>query len=261
MTDARPITTTIDGGIATITLSSPGNANAMTLEWGRCLQEDVAKIVASPNLRVVLLRAEGRAFCVGGDIRAFGSTDDPQGLLEQLAGALHASILELLALDAPLVVAVQGVAAGAGLSLVCAADIAIAARSASFLAAYTAAGLSPDGGMSWTLPRLIGERRATEMLLTNRVLTSDEAAAFGLVTETVDDDALDARASAVVQKLAALSPASLGATKRLVRSGATASLEDQLALEATSIAALSASPSGQEGIHAFLEKRTPVFSA
>ncbi len=259
MTDQRPIRTTIEDGVATLTLCSP--SNAMTLEWGRCLQEDVAAISASAGLRVVVLRAEGRAFCVGGDISSFGTTDDPRALLEQLAGALHASVLQLLALDAPLVVAVQGVAAGAGLSLVCAADIAIAGRSASFIAAYTAAGLSPDGGMSWTLPRLVGQRRASEMLLTNRLVGAEEAASIGLVTETVDDDALEPRTAAVVAQLAAGSPASFGATKRLLRRGTDTTLEEHLPLEATSIAELAASPAGQEGIHAFLEKRRPVFDA
>lgn len=261
MPTPRPITTTIDGGVATITLSSPGNANAMTLEWGACLKEDVARVVAAEGLRVVLLRSEGKAFCVGGDISAFGSTDDPRGLLEQLAGDLHAGVLALLDLDAPLVVAVQGVAAGAGLSLVCAADIAIAGRSAGFIAAYTAAGLSPDGGMSWTLPRLVGQRRAAEMLLTNRLVKADEAATIGLVTETVDDEALNARVDAIVAQLALGSPASYGATKRLLRSGTTTTLAEQLPLEATSIAALSATPAGQEGINAFLEKRRPAFPA
>jgi 2-(1,2-epoxy-1,2-dihydrophenyl)acetyl-CoA isomerase len=261
MPDQRPITTTIEGGIATITLSSPGNANAMTLAWGHAFKDAIASLTAADGLRVVHLRAEGKAFCVGGDISAFADTDDPRGLLIHLAGDLHDGILALLALDAPLVVSVQGVAAGAGLSLVCAADIAIAGRSAAFIAAYTGAGLSPDGGMSWTLPRLIGTRRATEMILTNRLVGAEEAAAIGLVTETVDDDQLGARADEVISKLAALSPSSLGATRRLIHQGAVDTLETHLPREAMSIADLAASPSGQEGITAFLEKRKPVFES
>lgn len=259
MSEQRPITTTVDGGVATITLSSPGNANSMTPEWGRCLRADVAELTASAGLKVVVLRAEGKAFCVGGDIRSFAEADDTRALLWSLAADLHESILRLRALDAPLVASVQGVAAGAGLSLVLAADLAIAGRSAFFSTAYTAAGLSPDGGMSWTLPRIVGRRRAAELLLTNRRVRAEEAAEIGLVTETVDDDQLEARTAEVVAALAKGSPASFGATRRLLDSAATTTFEQQLSLEAATIARLGAAPGGQEGLNAFLEKRAAVF--
>jgi 2-(1,2-epoxy-1,2-dihydrophenyl)acetyl-CoA isomerase len=156
---------------------------------------------------------------------------------------------------------VRGVAAGAGLSLVCASDMAVAAPGASFTVAYTAVGYSPDGGSSWLLPRLVGLRRATELMLTNRRLTADEALALGILTEVVPDESLDERVGQIVGRLATGPTPAFGAVKRLLRSSATSSFEEQLAAEADSIATLAASPVGREGVAAFLEKRPPDFSA
>ncbi|MBJ7472485.1 MAG: enoyl-CoA hydratase/isomerase family protein [Solirubrobacteraceae bacterium] len=259
MTGERPILTTIDDGLATIALVNPSGANAMTPHWGECFLADIDRIAADDSVRVVLLRAEGRAFCVGGDLASFGGTDDPKSLIWNLAQNLHAGMQQLAALDAPLVASVQGAAAGAGMSLVCAADLAIASESASFTAAYTAAGLSPDGGMSWTLPRLVGERRAAEMLLTNRRVAGAEAAEIGLVNACVADDALVDHTAAVVGTLLRGSRTSFGVTRRLLRSSASNTIEAQMALEAEGIAGLAGGPGGREGISAFLEKRRPAF--
>jgi 2-(1,2-epoxy-1,2-dihydrophenyl)acetyl-CoA isomerase len=259
MSSERPITTTIEDGVATVTFDNDGGVNVMTARWGRCFKEDVAAIVSDATVRVIVLRAEGKTFCVGGDINGFATADDTHAAVWSLADELHTGLLQLAVLEAPVVASVQGVAAGAGMSLVCAADLAFAGESAAFTAAYTAAGLSPDGGMSWWLPRLVGERRASELLLTNRLVGAREAAEIGLVTATVPDDELTARVTEVVARLAAGSRAAHGATRRLLRSAATSTLEAQLALEADSIATLAASPAGQEGLSAFLEKRRPNF--
>jgi 2-(1,2-epoxy-1,2-dihydrophenyl)acetyl-CoA isomerase len=172
---------------------------------------------------------------------------------------MHAGIEALATLDAPLISVVRGAAAGGGMSIAISADIVLAAESATFTMAYTAIGFPPDGGSSWTLPRLVGLRRATELLLLNERLGAAAARDLGLVTRVVADDALDAEADALARRLAAGPTAAHGAIKRLLRASATSTPAVQLAEEARTIAALSAGPEGREGVSAFLEKRAPNF--
>jgi 2-(1,2-epoxy-1,2-dihydrophenyl)acetyl-CoA isomerase len=208
---------------------------------------------------VVRLSAAGKMFSVGGDIGFFAAAADRYAALHALADDLHAGLISLSELDAPVVARVHGTAAGAGMSLVCAADIAIGSPSASFTVAYTGVGLSPDGGSSWLLPRLVGWRRAADLMLTNRRVKADEALAIGLLTEVVPEDELDARVDSVVARLAAGPTASYGAVKRLLRESATTPFAEQLRAEAHSIATLAAAPTGLEGVAAFLEKRPAVY--
>lgn len=249
----------VRAGVARLTLAAPERGNAMDPAWGAAFGAAVAELEGRDDVRVVLLRAEGRAFCVGGDVRHFASAEDPGAALRDLAGDLHAAMLALAALDAPVVAAVQGAAAGAGMSLVLAADIALAARAAHFAVAYAGVGLSADGGSSWWLPRLVGHRRAAELMLTNRRVGAEEAAAIGLVTEVVDDDALAARADALCAQLAQGPTGAYGAMRRLLRASSQAGYEEQLAAEAEAIATRAASPEGREGLAAFVERRAPRF--
>jgi 2-(1,2-epoxy-1,2-dihydrophenyl)acetyl-CoA isomerase len=162
-------------------------------------------------------------------------------------------------MNAPVVAAVNGVAAGAGMSLVCAADLAIAAESAKFTMAYTRAGLAPDGSSTFFLPRLVGVRRAVELMLTSRMLSAQEALEWGIVSRVVPDAQLPAEAAALASELAAGPTGAFGTVKKLVLASAAASLETQMELEARGIADAGRSADGREGIAAFLEKRAPKF--
>jgi 2-(1,2-epoxy-1,2-dihydrophenyl)acetyl-CoA isomerase len=255
-----PLRTEIADGIARLTLATPDTGNSIDPATALALKETAAELAARDDVRVVVLAAEGRFFCVGGNIEFFASADDPRAALHALATDLHDGLLGLAALDAPVIARVHGAAAGAGMSLVCAADIAIGAPGASFTVAYTGIGLSPDGGSSWLLPRIVGRRTAAELMLTNRRVKADEAKALGLLTEVVaSEEELDARVDELAAKLAAGPLAAHGAVKRLLDSSATTGFADQLAAEADSIATLAASPTGVEGAAAFLAKRPPVF--
>jgi 2-(1,2-epoxy-1,2-dihydrophenyl)acetyl-CoA isomerase len=177
-----------------------------------------------------------------------------------MAGDLHTALSRLARMDAPVIAAVNGTAGGAGLSLVMAADLAIAAQSAKFTMAYTGAGLSPDGSSTFYMPRKIGDRKARELMLTNRVLSAAEALDWGVVNQVVaDGQALDL-AMILARRLAAGPTRAYGAVKTLLNDSFEHGLESQMALEASKIAELVVSEDGQEGIQAFLEKRKPGFT-
>jgi 2-(1,2-epoxy-1,2-dihydrophenyl)acetyl-CoA isomerase len=174
---------------------------------------------------------------------------------------LHAAISRLNRMDAPVIAAVNGVAAGAGFSLVCATDLAIAAESSAYTMAYTLAGLSPDGSGTYFVSRLMGMRRAKELALTNRKLSSAEALDWGLVNQVVPDADLMAEADALATRLAAGATRAYGTAKRLILEGTSSSLETQMEVEAQGIAAMMATRDGREGIDAFVSKRKPTFTA
>jgi 2-(1,2-epoxy-1,2-dihydrophenyl)acetyl-CoA isomerase len=251
---------TVADGIARIWLNRPEAGNSVDPGLASALAERAASLEGCSDVRVVVLGAHGKMFCVGGDLTFFASADDPAKAIHALADGVHAAERSLARLDAPVVCRVQGAAAGIGFSLVCAADIVIAGASASFTAAYGAVGLSPDGGQSWTLPRLVGLRRATELILTNRRVQAAEAAAMGLVTEAVPDEELDDRVAAVVARLRAGSLPAMGAAKHLLAASATTPFDAHLDTEADSIAERAGSPDGREGVAAFLAKRPPDFA-
>lgn len=248
-----------EAGVAHLFLSRPAAGNA--LEPGICreLRDAAHELAARSDVRVVVFRTAGDVFCVGGDVRFFAGSDDAEAALRGLAGDLHDALATLAELDAPVIVRVQGVAAGAGMSLAAFGDVTVASSASSFTMAYTGVGLSPDGGSTWFLPRAVGQKRAAELMLTNRRVGAEEAARIGLVTEVVEPDELDARVAEVAERLAAGPTPSLGAVKRLLRESATSTLADQLRRETDSIATLAASPTGREGVDAFVNKRRPDF--
>jgi 2-(1,2-epoxy-1,2-dihydrophenyl)acetyl-CoA isomerase len=193
-------------------------------------------------------------------VAAFAEQHEQLGqLLQQMTDPLHIAISRLMRLDAPIIAAVNGVAAGVGLSLVAMADIAIAAGHARFQTAYSQIGYSPDGGSSWLLPRLIGQRRAMELYLTGRTLNAAEALDWGLINQVVAPEQLAECAGALAQRLAQGPTGSYAAVKRLLLVSSDNSLETQLALEARTIIAQSQSEEGREGVRAFIEKRPAVF--
>lgn len=245
--------------VATVTLAREGAANALDLALCRELAEVALALQEDRAVRAVVLTGRGKMFCAGGDLGAFAGAPEPPKLLKRMTIHLHAAVAMLARMDAPVIAAVNGAAAGAGLSLVCAADLAVAVESARFTLAYTAAGLTPDGSSTYFLPRILGRRRTLELMLTNRVLGAREALEWGIVNQVVPDGEAVRAATALAAQLAAGPTGAFGATKRLVLASADNGLETQMELEAAAISRASATPDGREGVAAFLAKRKPVF--
>jgi len=209
-------------------------------------------------VRAVVLRGTGNLFCAGGDLRAFAAQGDAMPrYLKEVTTHLHAAIARLARMAAPVVAAVHGSAAGAGMSLACAADFVVAADTARFTMAYTRVGLNPDGGATYFLARILGLRRALELTFTNRVLTAAEAQELGIVTTVVPADRVFAEADRVAAELAAGPTRAFAATKRLFHAGWTNGLETQMELETRAIADTARTADAREGIAAFLGKRSP----
>jgi 2-(1,2-epoxy-1,2-dihydrophenyl)acetyl-CoA isomerase len=245
--------------VAYLTLARADAANQMNLAFGREFLAAALAIGAAPEVRAVLLTGEGKNFCFGGDLKGMmAAGSDAGAYLTELTTNLHAGMAHLARLDAPVIAAVNGTAAGGGLGLVLAADLAIAARSAKFAPAYTAVGLSPDAGCTFLLPRAVGYKRAMELLLTNRVLDAEQALDWGLVNQVVEDQDLLPTAGALAARMALGPAGAFGAVKRLL-SDAEPGLETQLARESRSISARGMAAEGREGITAFLEKRVPRY--
>jgi len=246
-------------GIATVTLNRPEGANALDLAMGRDLLEAALRVEADAAVRAVVVTGAGKHFCFGGDLRGMAEQGAAiGGYLNELTTNIHAAISCFARMRAPVIAAVNGTAAGGGVGLVCMTDLAIAGRSSKFRLAYTGVGLAPDCGTSFLLPRIVGRRRALELLLTNRLLTADEALAWGLVNEVVDDGDVLARAQSLATTFAAGPTESYAAVKRLADT-ADPGFESQLALEGRAIAAQALHPQGREGVAAFLDKRKPNY--
>jgi 2-(1,2-epoxy-1,2-dihydrophenyl)acetyl-CoA isomerase len=208
----------------------------------------------------VVLTGAGKNFSVGGDLRFMHDAgEDVADAVYGLASTMHAGIMALAGLDAPVISAVRGAAAGGGMSIAIGADLVLAAESAHFTLAYTAIGFSPDGGSTWTLPRIVGMRRTIELMLLNERLSAARAYELGLVTRVVADDALDAEADALARRLARGPVGAHGAVKRLLRETYKTTYAKQLEDEAHTIAGLAAAPDGVEGVLAFLDRRAPHF--
>ncbi|MFD5063669.1 MULTISPECIES: enoyl-CoA hydratase/isomerase family protein [unclassified Streptomyces] len=259
---AAAVRTEIDaGGLARVTLSRGAAGNAIDLVLARGLL-DAARACERGGVRAVLLTGEGKSFCVGGDLREFSrfECEALQKHLTAVTDALHDALRVFAALDAPMVAAVQGAVAGAGIGLAAAADITLAADNATFTAAYTGIGYSPDGGVSWALPRLVGPKRALDMLFTNRRIPASEAETIGLVSRVVPSGDLSDQAERTAEALRRGPTAAFGATRRLVAAGLTADLGPHLDREARALAAAAVSPEGREGVAAFLGKRAPDYT-
>jgi len=246
--------------VATLTLNRPESNNALTLELARELLAAALRCEADPEVRAVVLTGAGKHFCFGGDLRAMRERGDgAPAYINELTTHLHAALSAFTRMRAPVIAAINGTAAGAGVGLACAADLALCGRGSRFSLAYTGVGLSPDGSVSFLLPRIVGRRRALELLLLNRVLSADEALSWGLVNQVVDDAELAAHAQALATRLAAGPTESFGATKRLM-DASDPGLEAQMALEGRTIAGMSAHAHGREGMSAFFEKRAGRYS-
>lgn len=259
-TSGPPVVLQFSEGVASISLSRPGHGNALDLNLASALSSAVAEAARARETGAVLIRGEGQAFCVGGDLQAIAAAPDPAAYVRTLADAVHETILALRELSVPVISAVHGACAGGGIGLALGADLVIAERSARFRAAYTAAGLSPDCGLGWILPRTIGPARASDLILTNRVVDGTEAERLGLVSRAVPDGTARDEAEVVARSLAGGPQEAFSRSVRMIRDAVSTSLPDHLKRESESIAAQAAGPEGTEGIAAFLEKRLPAFS-
>ncbi|MDB5971148.1 MAG: enoyl-CoA hydratase/isomerase family protein [Hydrocarboniphaga sp.] len=242
--------------IAIITLDRPSVGNVLDRPTLHALMLAAIRVDEDEAIRCVVLTGEGRLFCAGGDIPSFAAAGDRlPTLMKEITVYLNAAVSRLSRMNKPLVVAVNGAAAGAGLGLSLLGDIVIASERASFTTAYTAIGLSPDGGVSWMLPRLVGLRRAQEFALGNRKIGADEALSMGLVTSVVVHDALMPDALAAAQRLAKGSPSAVGALRTLFLSAFSETLETHLEMEARSISRMTASPEAKALAAQFAARR------
>jgi 2-(1,2-epoxy-1,2-dihydrophenyl)acetyl-CoA isomerase len=250
------VETSREGAVLTITLNRPDVLNAFNAALHRGLAAAL-KEARGPDVRAVVVTGAGRGFCVGQDLTEF--REAPGDIGSRLRSTYHPNVLAVRALEKPVIAAVNGVAAGAGMSFACACDLRIAADSASFVPAFINIGLVPDSGGSFFVTRILGPARAFEWLASGRKLTAAEAHAWGLVSEVVETDALVARAAEVAAQLAALPTRGIGMTKRLIDHALRATLEQQLEREAELQTAATQTEDFKEGVAAFLEKRPPEF--
>lgn len=254
------ITLEVDEGVALLTFNRPDHAHAMDKQMMYELMHAAILCDEDPSIRAVVATGSGRFFSAGGDLAAFGEAGDHAGaLLKEMTTYFHSAVSRFGRMDPPIIAAVNGMAAGAGMSFVAACDMAIAGESARFTSAYTAASLTPDGSSTYFVPRLIGLRRAMELMLTNRRLTAEEALDWGLVNQVVPDDQLMDAAMELARSFATGATLAYGAVKRMLHESFAGTLETQMELEARTIAGMSHTRDGREGIDAFLDKRTPIF--
>jgi 2-(1,2-epoxy-1,2-dihydrophenyl)acetyl-CoA isomerase len=250
------VETTRDGAVLTVTLNRPDVLNAFTAELHGQLRS-AFKEARQPDVRAVVITGAGRGFCVGQDLNEFGEA--ARDIAGRLREHYHPTIRAVRELEKPVLAAVNGPAAGAGLSFACACDLRLAAESATFVPAFITIGLVPDMGGTYFVRRLLGTPRAFEWMTSGRRLSASEALDWGLVSEVVEDDRLAARTAERAADLAALPTRGIGLTKRLFDHAENATLEEQLEFEAQLQSVATGTADFREGVNAFLEKREPRF--
>ncbi len=251
----------IRNNVAWITFNRPDALNAIDSQATREFNDIVNHCSVDRSIRAVVLTGTGdRAFCAGGDVAEFAASGDKvEMLIREMTGVLHVGISRLAWLQAPVIAAVNGVAAGAGLSFAACCDLAFAADHAKFTSAYTHIGLTPDGSSTFFLNRLLGRRRVMELYMTNRVLSAKEALDWGLVNRVVPAADLMAEVTELAERLASGPTKAYAGIKKLVMAAPTDTLESQMELETRIIAEMSTTRDAREGIGAFIAKRKPNF--
>jgi 2-(1,2-epoxy-1,2-dihydrophenyl)acetyl-CoA isomerase len=256
-----PVRLDLDGGVARLRLNRPEAANGLHVPMLKALYEALMACHGEPRLRVLVLSGEGKNFCAGGDVKTFASKG--KGLPDYLREAtswLQVCSSALIRLPAPVVTIVQGFAAGGGgLGLVCASDIVIAGESAKFMSGATRVGMAPDGGSTVTLGRIVGHRKAMEIVLTNPTITAPEALEMGLITRMVPDDQLEQSGLELAAEFAVGPTRAFAESKRLLWDGLGRSVEDAFPDEARTVSALSGSDDALEGLASVIERRDPVY--
>jgi len=245
-------------GVATLTLNRPDAYNALDLALGRELFQASIELDEDAGVRCVVITGSGKAFCAGGDVKSFVDNLGRIGAhIKELTTYLHGAISRLCRSDKPVIMAVNGVAAGGGFSLALSGDLVVAAESAKFTMAYSRIAATPDGSSSYFLPRLVGVRRSLELYLTNRPLTAREALEWGMITRVVPDGELVSAVTTLARELAQGPSKAFGAAKRLFHQSTWESLETQMELEAQAIAASGRTEDFRAGVTAFADKKPP----
>ncbi len=253
---ADVVLTVRDGSVLTITLNRPEVYNAIN----RAMHDGLAAALeqaADPAVRAVVLTGAGRGFCSGQDLREFQEL--PGGVREALEQTYHPNVRAMRALEKPVIAAINGPCAGAGLSLACACDVRIASSEASFVPGFIGIGLVPDAGSTWFIHRLLGFSRAFEWMVSNRRLSAAEALVWGLVSQDIPADRFEDRVFELADWYAERPTRAVAMTKQLFEHAFSATLEDQLELEAALQQAATETEDFPEGVQAFLEKRLPAF--
>jgi 2-(1,2-epoxy-1,2-dihydrophenyl)acetyl-CoA isomerase len=256
------VTLDLKDGVARLTLNRPEASNGMNVEFLEALCRAIMACHGAAGVRCVLLRGRGKNFCAGGDIHAFASKGEQAPDYIRVATAwLQNAVTGLMRLEAPVIASVHGFAAGGGgFGLVCVSDLVIAADTAKFLAGATRVGMAPDAGVSVTLPRLVGLRRAAEILLGNPILSAQEAHDMGIVNRVVPEAELEDASIAWAREIAAGAPKAQAAAKRLLWAGLGTGIDACLTEEARTVSELSGTADAREGLAAVIERRKPVFT-
>lgn len=250
-----PVLVDRTGTIVTISLNRPDRGNGLNRAMCDALQSTARDLAHDDRVTAVIVRANGPRFCVGGDIAEFAAAGDAMpAFIDALATDLHDAMLHLQSANAPTIAAVRGACAGAGIGMAVGCDLVVAGESASFTIGYPGVGLSPDGGSSFYLSRIVGLRRAMEMVVTNRTVGAAEAREWGLVNEVVPDDEVDARALALAQQVSKFPVGALGAARHLVMAGASSTLAEAFLREEQSISHLAGSEDARTRVAAFLNR-------
>ncbi|MFP6850479.1 MAG: 2-(1,2-epoxy-1,2-dihydrophenyl)acetyl-CoA isomerase PaaG [Pseudomonas sp.] len=250
----------VENGIARLTLARPEQLNAFTVQMHTEVAYALDRVENERGIRVLLITGAGRAFCAGQDLGERNVDAGPLDLGSNIEKYYNPLVRRLVALPVPVVCAVNGVAAGAGVNLALACDITIARKSAKFVQAFSAIGLVPDAGGTWTLPRAIGQTRALAFVLSGEPLSAERAEEWGMIWKAVDDESFDAQVDALVQRLGAGPTRGLVNAKRAIRAASTATLEEQLDLERDLQRESGLTDDYREGVTAFKQKRAPRFT-
>ena len=250
----------VKDAIATLTLNRPDAYNALNLTLGRDLFHATLEADEDPGVRCIVVTGAGKAFCAGGDVKDFAEAGDRVGVvIKELTTYLHGAVSRLARTAKPVIMGINGIAAGGGMSFALSGDLVVAAESAKFTMAYSRIAASPDGSSSYFLPRLIGLRRALELHYTNRVLTAREALDWGLVNRVHPDAEFPGALAGLARELAAGPTLAFGRAKQLFHQSTQESLETQMELEAQAIAACGHTEDFQAGVKAFAAKQPVSF--
>ncbi len=243
-------------GAATITLDRPASGNAIDLPLARALMQALQSCERDGDVRAVVIRGRGRLFCAGGDLVAIREQGaDAPAYVKELLSYLHEALNLIDTMSAPVVAAVNGTAAGAGLALACACDLTVALDSAKFVMAYTKVGLTPDGSSTWFLPRIIGLKRALELALSNRAISAAEARDWGLVNEVLSEREFEPHVEALMSRLSQGATSAFGQAKRLMRSSHRETLGAQMQAESDALCNALRGAEAQSGLDGFVTTR------
>lgn len=255
-----PVLVATDGAVRTLTLNRPAALNSFTAAMHAELRAALDAAADDVAVRCVVVTGAGRGFCAGQDLNDAGMAGDDVDVGEVIERLYRPLALRVRSMPVPVIAAVNGVAAGAGANFALGCDIVVAARSASFIQAFSKIGLIPDCGGTWLLPHLVGRARALALAMTGDKLSAADAQAMGLIWQCVDDDAFADTVKALAHRLAAMPTKALADTRRAIDTAAQLSYADALRLEADLQRELGRAHDYREGVAAFLEKRKPTFS-